>query len=349
MEEIVGGTLSEKGVLSGEMLLTISETARLMGVCENTLRDWDIEGKFKAFRTLGGHRRYALADIREYLEKNAEKTTETNQAILKKEALVNKWRDWLGVGSSQTDEINLARLLENSQEYLNVMREQDSISNDCFSTQQTLWLVSQGWLRAKLKKAVSIQALGGPCGLAFYGVHVKDTRTENITLKMESTAVAAKTCTYGFTIFPEANFEHVKNLYANAIAKSIDNIIVKALFPTHKCNLDVLMDASLCSNERLPYDYIAAPKGMLEKLAEREACKGIDLIPIVASLDPDSFLITAVAGEYGKSNLSLPIFMPYNLWMVGPVLDGAGVAAALLRFGWCDGEKEQLDLRDCKK
>jgi excisionase family DNA binding protein len=39
-----------------DKLLSISEACKLMDVCENTLRDWDIEGKFRAERSSGGHR-----------------------------------------------------------------------------------------------------------------------------------------------------------------------------------------------------------------------------------------------------------------------------------------------------
>ena len=61
-----------------EKLLSINEAAKLLDVCENTLRDWDIEGKFKATRTTGGHRRYSLDQIREYLTKYPPKEKESS-------------------------------------------------------------------------------------------------------------------------------------------------------------------------------------------------------------------------------------------------------------------------------
>jgi len=45
--------------------LTISDTARYLGVCPKTLRRWDAANLLKpAFRTLGAHRRYDLAFIK---------------------------------------------------------------------------------------------------------------------------------------------------------------------------------------------------------------------------------------------------------------------------------------------
>jgi len=46
-----------------DRLLTISETAELLGVGISTLRHWDDTGQIVAMRTPGGHRRYRLSDI----------------------------------------------------------------------------------------------------------------------------------------------------------------------------------------------------------------------------------------------------------------------------------------------
>ena len=46
-------------------LLSIGEAARAMGVCVNTIRNWDREGRLKPHcRTPGGHRRYATDSLR---------------------------------------------------------------------------------------------------------------------------------------------------------------------------------------------------------------------------------------------------------------------------------------------
>jgi hypothetical protein len=44
-------------------LIRIERAASLLGVCPDTLRDWEREGKIQPFRTHGGHRRYRLSEI----------------------------------------------------------------------------------------------------------------------------------------------------------------------------------------------------------------------------------------------------------------------------------------------
>jgi len=43
--------------------LTLGEASRLLGVDESTLRAWADAGRVRAFRTPGGHRRFAHADL----------------------------------------------------------------------------------------------------------------------------------------------------------------------------------------------------------------------------------------------------------------------------------------------
>ncbi len=43
--------------------LSIGEAAALIGVSDETLRNWEKEGKLKPFYTEGGHRRYYKSDI----------------------------------------------------------------------------------------------------------------------------------------------------------------------------------------------------------------------------------------------------------------------------------------------
>jgi excisionase family DNA binding protein len=56
-------------------LLSISKAAETLGVHAQTLRNWDKAGKLKSVRTLGGHRRYRLADIRASLLKKSRDRT----------------------------------------------------------------------------------------------------------------------------------------------------------------------------------------------------------------------------------------------------------------------------------
>jgi excisionase family DNA binding protein len=46
-----------------DRLISIGKASTLLDVSIQTLREWDTEGKLKAVRTEGGHRRYRLSDI----------------------------------------------------------------------------------------------------------------------------------------------------------------------------------------------------------------------------------------------------------------------------------------------
>ena len=50
------------------MLLSISQTAIILGVCTKTLRRWDEKGGFSSdCRTIGGHRRYSLERLKIFI------------------------------------------------------------------------------------------------------------------------------------------------------------------------------------------------------------------------------------------------------------------------------------------
>jgi excisionase family DNA binding protein len=51
-----------------ELLLTPGEVARLFRVDPKTVTRWAKAGKLETIRTLGGHRRYREAEVRELLE-----------------------------------------------------------------------------------------------------------------------------------------------------------------------------------------------------------------------------------------------------------------------------------------
>src|ERR1700760_696208 len=48
---------------AGGRWLTINEACAFLGVDQSTLRRWNDSGKVPVFRTPGGHRRYAEADL----------------------------------------------------------------------------------------------------------------------------------------------------------------------------------------------------------------------------------------------------------------------------------------------
>jgi excisionase family DNA binding protein len=53
-----------------EEFLKIGKAAEYIHVSEDTLRLWDKTGKLKAIKTAGGHRRYNIKQLDEFLGKN---------------------------------------------------------------------------------------------------------------------------------------------------------------------------------------------------------------------------------------------------------------------------------------
>lgn len=308
-----------------DKLLSISEAAKLLDVCENTLRDWDIEGTFKAERTGGNHRRYSLDQIREYLDKNPPKVQDKifGNLIPFDNVVWNEWKntEYLKGIEDREEQKILAMILEN------VRLSNNSDNDPFFSTSQILWLTQQGWLRTKFKKMVSIQPMVGPASLVFYFNSAKNS--------VEDSAICAKIHKYSFAFFNKADFDNVKEAYADAIAYEID-ISIMNLLPT--INIEWIMDASaLMPPDRIKlshyYDYVILPNGYAEKAIQCGMADGVDVFEGPMTLDPKSFMPKAVGGRYPKqgSNLELPVFAPYVMLIVGPSL--GPTRSAMFRAG----------------
>ena len=46
-----------------EELVSPKKASKMLGITTETLRNWELAGKLKCVKTLGGHRRYRLIDI----------------------------------------------------------------------------------------------------------------------------------------------------------------------------------------------------------------------------------------------------------------------------------------------
>ena len=44
-------------------LITVKEAAEVLGVSTKTIRRWESDGKIKAVRTVGGHRRFDITTL----------------------------------------------------------------------------------------------------------------------------------------------------------------------------------------------------------------------------------------------------------------------------------------------
>ncbi len=309
-----------------DVMLSIGETAKLMGVCENTLRNWDLAGSFVAERTQGEHRRYSLDQIRAYLDKQAgEKAIEVEKSEVKNETnntkLVERWEasghltECYGAREKET----LAILLENASLYMKGVCCDDYISSD-----QMIWLTQQGWNRSKLRKTVSIHAMQTPCDLVYY---VKSSG------KIEDVAVCAATKKYFFSIFHNTNWDNIKDAYANAIAAEIDYDIYMRL-PRISLENALKAGKSFTSMKEL-YDYVVGPVNMIEEARQLDSFQGVDLYPMPTVLDDSSFDIVQCGGKY-HNGCKPPIFCPYILAMVGPMIRGC-VSSVLTRYAWFEG------------
>jgi len=64
-----------------DKLLTLEETRILLGVCKDTLRDWDNKGKLKSVKTEGGHRRYKQSDVDAIIGTKREVQTQNKEKV----------------------------------------------------------------------------------------------------------------------------------------------------------------------------------------------------------------------------------------------------------------------------
>jgi len=338
-----------------ENMLSISEAAKLLDVCENTLRDWDIEGKFLAFRTTGNHRRYSLDQIRDYLSKNPPKPesigeyregkpTNGSLVIVEECKGYEYWKEFIEDIKDYDQKKILSILLSNTYAYRNI----ESI----FSTKQMLWLTKESWLRSRFKNMVSVQPMTGPASLVYFA------NTIDNTVHILSEGIAAKTLKFNFNLFAKANFDQMKEVYADSMASEIDYYIFNNLL--NKMSFEPWMDALAgpMSDETLEeilksYDYIIGPEDLINKIknklcireigdnikyyryienfkAQTLEPKYIDLFVIPICLDPDSFTVVAAGGKYPTSNLTLPIFAPYVLFMTSPTVGGFSLFLSVL-------------------
>ena len=51
-------------------MYSIGIAATIIGVCIKTVRRWEINKQITCFRTLGGHRRFSLQEIKRILHRN---------------------------------------------------------------------------------------------------------------------------------------------------------------------------------------------------------------------------------------------------------------------------------------
>ena len=301
-----------------EDLLNISEAAKLMGVCENTLRDWDTEKRLIASRTEGGHRRYTIDQVRKYLDEKEQeriKSLKTNpfvneNSIYKEyKDIYSKWSnsEFLEGVESEQDKVCLSIMLENNELYYNCLGEE---SWGKLTRKQILSLLKESWLKIKFRKMISIQPMLGPT-LTVYWKENND---------IHSDVGCAKTFKYNFTIYNNMPFDDIKNHYSTSMAEDIDLNILMWLpkMMGIKNLIDINFSDVPLSNM---YDYIVATKEYIEILKNKFCDQKIDYYPINTMLDPTSLNCISYAGKYNKNIIgdqNTLIFMPYVMFSPVP-------------------------------
>jgi putative resolvase len=90
-------------------LISIAEASEMLGVTPKTLKIWTNEQKIKSYRTAGGHRRFRIEDIENFLGEGIQ-TTKTNKDVFVYCRVSTK---------KQADSGNLQRQKERLTEYCN--------------------------------------------------------------------------------------------------------------------------------------------------------------------------------------------------------------------------------------
>lgn len=295
------------------MFISISKTAEILGVSENTLRQWDQDGKLKADRTNGGHRRYSIENISNYLS-----TALDRFYYVKRE-------------SEEPDIIELNEKIKTEQQILDILIENcescyDVPYNKTFTKEQSVWLTKEAWNRCRFKKMVSVQPATGPAALVYFKKEKKNS------IIIESEAVAAKSVPYDFKLFSTGNFEELKETYANEMALNLDLFIANRLPKTtilHEMvarNPDKMFDFMKNSG----IEYIITSENIADMLNSVPSACDVYTYP---QTDQAHNMVSTM-GKYPTNSFdSECIFVPYILFIVGMQTIGT-CRDAYFRAGW---------------
>ena len=270
-----------------EEMLSIGEAARLMNVCENTLREWDNVGSFPASRSTGSHRRYSLDQVRLYVEKHPQVKDFKNE-----------------YDSKKGEYYNIKKALTiNAENYFITYESTVGNPNMVLSKEQFVWLTNETWERSKLRKMINVQPMINSCGYVFY----------RLKTVIESSLVAYWEKRINVCFFKNVDFELIKNVYADALAAVVDQDISKHL---PRIDLNSLKEIAKydCQDMKKLYDYIAAPLEYVESFKLISSMKNVELITIQDLLDPETFDHIGIGGFYPNNRYDLPIYCPHLLF-----------------------------------
>lgn len=307
--------------------VSIKQAAQLLNVSENTLREWDKNGKFPASRTSGSHRRYNIDAIRNHLMSNKVKETVvcTPKACTnydkEAERALDLHRGYVGHIEDDLEAKNLALLIENNFLYYELATKTDE---SLISNQQLARLITMAWSLCQFTKYVSVKTMLGPVGLAEYIDNRSNRKTKEFGVRISAIT--------SFEIFPDENFETCKEFYAKRLASYIDSLILNHLPNISEEQVEAFFNKYVSLGNPDIVCYLIAPKKIIEKHKSLEEI-GVQFhkIPYVTQ----NTVTVMKAGFYRKDNKSLPQFCPY-LFSVKPTIYGETLQ---LRYGWVDSNE----------
>ena len=195
--------------------------------------------------------------------------------------------------------------------------------NPVITLDQALWLTEEIFKRSLLKEMVCIHPMDGPNDL--------------ISVNNKKIPVTSKIHVFKTSIFKQADFDVVRNLYADAMAHELDMVILGNLIKTNKLlSADMLPDPEFAREISIDNDYIIGPKTFIDGLIKINVNIEKYVCPVL--LDQDTFLPIVVAGNYPE-NKSIPsqkdqhVFCPYILFSEQPV-SSLLTLSPYMRYGW---------------
>lgn len=261
--------------VSEEDLLTISEAARISGVTEKTLREWDASGKLKAFRTKGGHRRYRIGDLR---QGKLVSPSIYDDLVLSDQLHYDKSKEplhqfWLERDQVNKGEQDLSVLLSTVKAFCSA----SSIELDANHDYETYIEVTKAiWRSMSAKQFVMIHPLMGPCGLIFY-MQQKSKIDNEIDMKVESMAVNSRTESYRATANFNYRLEENTEAFGKMLARELDVQILENMKTELSMDEEMLMTKTLAPK---PDHYVVitalGTRAMLEQYQEFITLDGND-------------------------------------------------------------------------
>lgn len=245
--------------------LTTSEVAKLCGVSEKTIRMWEEKGHLTCEKTVGGHRRYSLENVRKL---------QSEQKDIRDCSVFDEWN--LKENSNKTDKVDYDIMKEwwRNKGHLNDIKEEEKsdvacilnnlmnnfISLNDFVPDKFINFNEEIWNKNFFKNYISIQVMTGTCSLIFYTkpIEINEGDDSELALVAESKAVSYDVFEFKHVILPEIDF----SVYSKYFSMDIDYFIADFIL-NNICKKIVTISDLKNKIEDENYDYILTDNSLL--------------------------------------------------------------------------------------